>query len=131
MQEDDPALAFPVGKQQPQIFRKGQTLSLRRQNASLKRANSKEKDEYGQVKLFMKILSLNREEWWIVALGVLAAIVSGAAFPLFAVLFGGVFDALSNPSNVADIFALIHPWAGGFIALGAGIGVAMFVKVSV
>ena len=76
----------------------------------------------------MKILNLNRKEWWIIVLGVLAAIVSGAAFPLFAVLFGGVFDVLGNP-NVTDVFTLIHPWAGGFIALGVGIGAAMFVKV--
>lgn len=119
-------MAFPVGKQ-PQVFRKGQTLSLRRQNASLRRENFKEKGKYSELTIFKKILGLNKSEWWIIVPGVLAAIVSGAAFPLFAVMFGGVFEVFIEPSR--DVFSLIHPWASGFIALGAGIGMAMLIKV--
>ena len=120
-------MAFPVGKQ-PQIFRKGQTLSLRRQNASLRRDDFKEKGKYSELSVFKKILSLNKKEWWIIFPGVLAAIISGSAFPLFAVMFGGVFEVFLEPSY--EVFDLIHPWAAGFIALGAGIGAAMFIKVS-
>ena len=127
VQEDDPTLAFPVGKQ-PQIFRKGQTLSLRRQNASLRRDNSKEKGKYNELTIFKKILSLNMKEWWIILPGILAAMISGSAFPIFAVMFGGVFEVfLESPHRV---FGLIHPWSAGFIALGAGIGAAMFIKVN-
>ena len=127
LQEDDPTLAFPIGKQ-PQIFRKGQTLSLRRQNASLRRDNLKDKGRYSELSIFKKILNLNKEEWWIILPGVLAAMISGSAFPLFAIMFGGVFDVFLQPSE--EVFDLIHPWASGFIALGVGIGAAMFVKVS-
>ena len=120
-------MAFPIGKQ-PQIFRKGQTLSLRRQNASLRRDKLKDKGRYSELSIFKKILNLNKEEWLIILPGVLAAMTSGSAFPLFAVMFGGVFDVFLQPSE--EVFDLIHPWAGGFIALGVGIGAAMFVKVS-
>ena len=119
-------MAFPVGKQ-PQFFRKGQTLSLRRQNASLRRDNSKEKGRYNELTIFKKILTLNKKEWWIIFPGLIAAIISGSAFPLFAVMFGGVFEVFLKPSY--EVFNLIHPWAAGFIALGTGIGAAMFIKV--
>ena len=70
---------------------------------------------------------MNKDEWWIILPGVLAAMISGSAFPLFAVMFGGVFKVFIEPTY--EVFDLIHPWASGFIALGIGIGAAMFIKV--
>ena len=87
----------------------------------------KEKGKYSELTIFKKILSLNKEEWWIILPGVISAMISGSAFPLFAVMFGGVFEVFLEPSY--EVFDLIHPWAAGFIALGAGIGAAMFIKV--
>lgn len=128
IQEDDPTLAFLAGKQQQKVVKKGQTLSLRRQNLSLRRENFKKDGSYGELSIFRKILALNRKEWWIILLGVIAAMISGAGFPIFAVMFGGVFEVFIQPSR--SVFSLIHPWASGFIVLGAGIGAAIFVKVS-
>ena len=129
MKEDDPSLAFPAGKQQPEVFRKGQTLSMRRQNASLRREKVKEQEGYGEFSIFQKILVLNRKEWWIILVGSLAAMISGAGFPIFAVLFGGVTKVFINSSR--DVFSDIHPWASGFILLGVGMGAAIFVKVHI
>ena len=130
-QDDDPTLSFPARKLAPQMFRKGQTLSLRRQNASLRREHliDKEKEVHGEISIFMKILALNKREWWIVLLGLLAAVVSGTAFPIFSLLFGGIVNVFTQESR--DVFPLIHPWASGFIVLALGIGVAIFIKVSI
>lgn len=128
MQEDDPALAFPVGRQQTQMFRVGQTLSIRRQTFSLRHLYNKEEQKYGDFSILKKILSLGKKEWWIIMMGVIAATISGAAFPLFAIMFGGVFEVFSKPTR--NVFSLIHPWCAGLILLGAGIGAAMFIKVS-
>lgn len=73
------------------------------------------------------MLDLNKNEWWIILLGVIAAMITGSAFPIFSVLLGGVFNVLSEPAS--DVVTLIHPWASGFIALGVSIGAAMFIKV--
>ena len=79
------------------------------------------------------MLSLNKNEWWIILLGVIAAMITGSAFPIFSVFLGGVFDVLSEPADndaANDVLSRIHPWASGCVALGISIGAAMFVKVS-
>ena len=111
------------------MFRRGQTLSLRHRNVSLRRENLLEQEKYGELSIFKKMLTLNKNEWWIILLGVVAAMITGSAFPIFSVFLGGVFDVLSGPTT-SDVLSLIHPWASGCIALGISIGAAMFVKVS-
>ena len=88
-----------------------------------------EQKKYGELSVFKKMLSLNKKEWWIILLGVVAAVITGSAFPIFSVFIRGVFNVLSDPA-ASDVLSLIHPWASGCIALGITIGSAMFVKVS-
>lgn len=88
-----------------------------------------EKEKYGELSVFKKMLSLNKNEWWIILLGVVAAMITGSAFPIFSVILGGVFGVLSE-HEASDVLSLIHPWASGCVALGIIIGAAMFVKVS-
>ena len=84
--------------------------------------------KYNTASLLHKVLSLNKNEWWVVVVGVLAAGLSGAAFPLMAVMFGGVFGVFLTPSD--RVVGYVHPWAVGFVALGAGVGIAFLIRVS-
>lgn len=107
----------------------GQTLSLRRQNFSLKRQKQSQctKRQYTTATLIYKALSFNKDEWWIVVIGVIAAAISGLAFPALAVLFGEGFVVLTISYTQQLKYAL--PWALSFIALGIVVGIAFFVKV--
>ena len=54
--------------------------------------------------------------------------MTGAAFPLFAIIFGGAFDAFIMPYY--EVLPNTHKWAALFPILGLMAGVGTFLKVS-
>lgn len=76
----------------------------------------------------LQILRANGREWWLIALGVLGAVVNGATFPAFAVIFGEVLEVFSRPAD--QVLEATHLWAGLFLVLGTAAAVGLLVKVS-
>uniref|UniRef100_A0A8C3MNR5 ABC-type xenobiotic transporter n=1 Tax=Geospiza parvula TaxID=87175 RepID=A0A8C3MNR5_GEOPR len=75
--------------------------SIRRRSSRYKSKRSSSKNPFGQKKKqkeeenlpavpYLKILALNKPEWFYVLLGVIAAAVIGAVHPTFAVIFGKI-----------------------------------------
>lgn len=130
IQDDSEALTFELEQQAPALG-KEQALSLRRQNYSLMRDQLETKDatKYSEMTLFKKLLTLNKQEWWVILLGIVGAAVNGAMFPIVSVMFGGVFDAFAQPPR--NVLPSVNPWASGFIVLAFTAGVAVLVKVRI
>ena len=61
------------------------------------------------------------------ALGVLGAVVNGATFPAFAVIFGEVLEVFSQPAG--KVLEATHLWAGLFLVLGTAAAIGLFIKV--
>ncbi len=74
-----------------------------------------------------RIIAKNAPEWWIIALGLIAAAISGTLFPAFAVFFGEVLAVLALPPG--QVLDGVHLWAGLFIILAIASGVFNFLKV--
>ena len=76
---------------------------------------------------FRRILAKNAPEWWIIALGLIAAAFSGFIFPSFAIIFGEVLQVLVLPPGM--VLDRIHLWGGIFIALAVVSGLSNLFKV--
>ena len=76
-----------------------------------------------------RVLALNAKEWWLIAIGVLAAGVNGLIFPSFSIFFGEIIRVFSLPPD--QVLSSIHMWTGLFIALGVVSGICNFCKVHV
>ncbi|XP_030824814.1 ATP-binding cassette sub-family B member 5 [Camarhynchus parvulus] len=83
--------------------------SIRRRSSRYKSKRSSSKNPFGQKKKqkeveeenlpavpYLKILALNKPEWFYVLLGVIAAAVIGAVHPTFAVIFGKIIGAFQE-----------------------------------
>lgn len=79
--------------------------------------------------VFLRVIKTGRKEWRIAILGVMGAIMLGAAFPTFALLFGEILEAFVQPPSL--VLSGIHLWAGLFFLLGFLAGLGGFIKVSV
>ena len=55
--------------------------------------------------------------------------MAGAAFPLFAIIFAGAFEAFSMPYNC--VLPNVHKWAALFPVLGLMAAVGAFLKVHI
>ena len=88
---------------------------------------TKDATKYSELTLFKKLLTLNKQEWWVILLGIVGAAVNGAMFPIVSVMFGGVFEAFAQPPH--RVLPAVHPWAGGFIVLAMVAGVSVLAKV--
>ena len=76
---------------------------------------------------FFRIIRQNAKEWWLIVIGAIGSVINGSINPLFAVLFGEILEVFVEP---ATVLSSIHPWAGGFLAIGVVSGIAIFAKVS-
>ena len=76
-----------------------------------------------------KLLKKNAPEWWMIALGLIGCMISGAVTPLFSLFFGRILSVFANPPD--KVFPLVHPWAGLFIALAIVSAVAAYLKVCI
>ncbi len=86
-----------------------------------------EEEELPNVSI-LRIFSVNREWWWLITLGAIAAVINGTIFPAFAIIFGEVLEVFSRPAN--EVLAGTHLWAGVFLVLGAVAAIAILLKVS-
>ena len=76
----------------------------------------------------MKCTFVSCKDWWILAVGLVGAVLVGTSFPLFGIVFGEglavIFDSVDG-----TIFDEMHPAAGGMLAIGVALGTANFFKV--
>jgi len=109
--------------------------SVKKQNSTDGKDNKKElekKQEQWDKDLkevpLKRIIVLNAKEWWMILLGVLGAAVGGSILPLFAIFFGEILDAFSQPPD--RVVEAVHVWAGLFLALAVASSIAALVRVS-
>ena len=116
--------------------------SFRRQGSSTaegkeatKRQLSTKKDEdeeadkdIPEVSLF-RVIKYNAKEWYLIVLGAIGSAINGSINPLFAVLFGEIFQVFANPIP-SEVLNGVHLFAGLFIAFGVVSGIAIFLKVT-
>lgn len=72
-----------------------------------------------------RLLSLNSPEWFYLTLGSICAAIVGASFPVFAVLFGGIYGLLASPDD-DEIRRGTNFYSILFIILGIVTGLATF-----
>ncbi|KAA8494946.1 Multidrug resistance protein 1B [Porphyridium purpureum] len=73
-----------------------------------------------------RALKLNTEEWYIIAAGILGAILNGSSFPVFALIFTELVVVLTQSDNSSDVAF----WSCMFVVIGAGTWIALFLQVS-
>lgn len=57
----------------------------------------------------MRMLRLNSPEWHFITIGAIAAIVMGASFPAFAIIFGDFYGViLINAYTLHDYYITLH-----------------------
>lgn len=76
---------------------------------------------------FLYLLKMNSKEWPYILTGVIASLVVGASFPVFAVLFGEMYGILSgdDPEDIqrqANFYSLL------FLVLGLATGIGTFLQ---
>ncbi|XP_038210088.1 ATP-dependent translocase ABCB1-like [Zerene cesonia] len=76
---------------------------------------------------FWRVVTLNAPEWKLVTLGCLCSIVSGFSIPLFIVLFGDLFGAMSN-TNPKELMYKVEKVSVSCILIGCAIGIANFIE---
>ena len=77
---------------------------------------------------FLRLLRVNSSEWWLIAVGVLAAIVNGSIFPIFSLLLGEVLTIFQN-SRTDQVLDDVTMWGVLFLGLAFGSAIAAFFKV--
>ena len=96
---------------------------------SIKLTPLEEQEEEGSLPdvSLRKILSVNSDQWWLLLFGTLGAMLVGAVFPVFAIVFGEVLRVFALPAN--QVLGELHPWAGAFLILGMAAAFGLLVKV--
>ena len=69
----------------------------------------------------------NAPEWWLIALGLMAAGIDGAVFPVFSFFFGGAVHAFSQPAE--QILPSINLWAASLLLIGVISAGSQFLRV--
>uniref|UniRef100_A0A674I8D2 ATP-binding cassette sub-family B member 5 n=1 Tax=Terrapene triunguis TaxID=2587831 RepID=A0A674I8D2_9SAUR len=78
--------------------------------ASIKHVPQKEAEEEEHLPKvsFLKLFRLNKSEWPFIALGTLAAVISGACHPIFSIIFAKIITRIQHEANIFSItFAVI------------------------
>ena len=83
---------------------------------------------YPRFTIIKRLLQLNKKEWYIIILVLVAATFAGCGFPLFGYFWGTVYDRLVNVSP-SMITGVLNPWGASFVGLGVMMGTAYFLKV--
>ena len=77
-----------------------------------------------------RLMRVNAPEWWLIAVGVVAAVINGSVFPVYAILFGEVLKVFQE-SRTDQIIEEITIWAVLFLVLALSSAIAIFFKVCV
>ncbi len=76
----------------------------------------------------LRVVRLNAKEWWMIVIGAIASMFSGAIFPLFGLVFGEILGVFSLPND--EIVSGVSLYAGLFWVLGFIAGFGFFLKVN-
>ena len=120
-------------QRQASFRRQGSSTAAEGKEVAKRQVSSKDEDEEAdkdipEVSIF-RVLKYNAKEWYLILLGTLGSAINGSINPLFAVLFGQIFEAFAS-SQRNEVINAIHPWAATFIGFGVVSGIAVFFKVS-
>ena len=87
-------------------------------------------NQYSRLTIVKRLLQLNKNEWYIIVLGILSAAIAGSGFPIFGLLFGITYDTFvsSGPQTIVND---TEPWGASYVALGIMMGIAYYTKVSI
>ncbi|XP_063698920.1 multidrug resistance protein homolog 49-like isoform X2 [Culicoides brevitarsis] len=115
-------------------FKSLTSLDLSQKSLDYRHANSNEEEDYSsdvkddshKVPL-RRLLGLNAPEWPFLLLGSVSAVIVGASFPIFAVLFGGIYGLLGGTDDIA-IQEGTNFYSIMFIVLGIVTGIATFLQ---
>jgi len=55
--------------------------------------------QYSTFELIKKVGKINRPEWWIIFIGLIASFICGMVYPLFSVIFGKVVNSFTEPKE--------------------------------
>ncbi|XP_049957820.1 ATP-dependent translocase ABCB1-like [Schistocerca serialis cubense] len=85
-------------------------------------------EEPVQAATIMKILRVNRPEWWLLIVATVASVVSGFAMPLFSVFFGSLIGTLGqdDPEQIrsdTNFFSVL------FVIVGVIMGLVTFIQM--
>lgn len=86
-----------------------------------------EDEVVGDVSL-MRIVKMNSPEWPYILIGSLASIIMGCAFPLFAIIFGDILEALSE-EDPANVRSKSNMYSMYFAITGVVVGTATFLTI--
>ncbi|TPX37059.1 hypothetical protein SmJEL517_g00869 [Synchytrium microbalum] len=79
---------------------------------------------------WLRLLKLSAPETPLIAFSLICAAGSGAAQPLYSLIFGRVLNAFSPLNSNASILAAAGLWAGVFVALGCGGAFVIFSDIA-
>ena len=120
-------------QRQASFRRQGSSTAAEGKEVTKRQVSSKDDDEEADKDIpevsILRVLKYNAKEWYLILLGTIGSAINGSINPLFAVLFGQIFDAFQT-SQRSEVINAIHPWAATFIAFGVVSGLAVFFKVS-
>jgi len=75
-----------------------------------------------------RLLALNKQEWLFMLVGTISAFIQGSVMPVYAIIFGEVLQALSEPDeDKAQKDA--NQWALAFLGIGLLAGTSMFLQL--
>lgn len=120
-------------QRQASFRRQGSSTAAEGKEVTKRQVSSKDDDEEEADKdipevSFFRVMKYNAREWWLILIGVIGSAINGSIQPLFAVLFGEILTVFRDTTTILNG---IHPWAGGFVAIGVVSGLAIFAKVSI
>ena len=72
----------------------------------------------------LRVMALNKKEWWMLVLGVLGSTMHACIFPLFAFIFGEILRIFALPAD--QVLSEIGLWAGLFLVIGFVSGLGIF-----
>ena len=75
-----------------------------------------------------RLLRVNAPEWWLITVGVVAAVINGSVFPVYSILFGEVLKVFQQ-SRTDQVVEEITIWAVLFLVLALSSAIAVFFKV--
>ncbi|RIA79822.1 ABC transporter type 1, transmembrane domain-containing protein [Glomus cerebriforme] len=82
--------------------------------------------QYTSWELFKKIGKINRPEWYLIFIGLIASFTCGIVYPLFAYIFGKVINAFAEP--VDDLRKDARFWSLMFLVVAIIIMISSFVQ---
>lgn len=81
---------------------------------------------FSQVPL-LRIAAMNRPEWHLILVGTIGGAISGAIFPLFALIYSEMLNTFTKPKD--DMLVAARFWALMFFVIAVASGLGMFLQI--